>query len=102
MGSREMLALRVAAAEAVWKVGERRDLALPFLAWALNDEYWGVSRNVAQVLIGMGPVGSRRGRHHGFSRYSVSPAAAAGELCRSAGGGRVNGVEEARQVAVRR
>ena len=33
-----VLVLRVAAAEAVWKVGGRDDLALPFLAWALKDE----------------------------------------------------------------
>jgi hypothetical protein len=39
-----VLVLRVAAAEAVWKVGGRHDLALPFLAWALKDDYWGVSR----------------------------------------------------------
>lgn len=51
-----VLALRVAAAEAVWKVGGRHDLALPFLAWALKDEYWGVSRKAAQVLGEMGPV----------------------------------------------
>lgn len=49
-----VLALRVAAAEAVWKVGGRRDLALPFLAWALKDEYWGVSRKAAEVLAEMG------------------------------------------------
>lgn len=51
-----VLALRVAAAEAVWKVGGRHDLALPFLAWALKDEYWGVSRKAAEVLAEMGPV----------------------------------------------
>jgi HEAT repeat protein len=51
-----VLALRVAAAEAVWKVGGRHDLALPFLAWALKDEYWGVSRKAACVLGEMGPV----------------------------------------------
>ncbi|MCY2967727.1 MAG: HEAT repeat domain-containing protein [Planctomycetota bacterium] len=50
------LALRVAAAEAVWKVGGRHDLALPFLAWALKDEYWGVSRTAAQALGEMGYV----------------------------------------------
>jgi hypothetical protein len=50
------LLLRVAAAEAVWKVGGRHDLALPFLAWALRDEYWGVSRTAAGVLAEMGPV----------------------------------------------
>jgi hypothetical protein len=51
-----VLALRVAVAEAVWKVGGRHDLALPFLAWALKDDYWGVSRKAAQVLGEMGPV----------------------------------------------
>ena len=51
-----VLALRVAAAEAAWKVGARHDLALPFLAWALKDEYWGVSRKAAQVLAEMGSV----------------------------------------------
>jgi hypothetical protein len=51
-----VLALRVAAAEAVWKVGGRHELALPFLAWALKDESWGVSRKAAQVLGEMGPV----------------------------------------------
>jgi HEAT repeat protein len=51
-----VLALRVAAAEAVWKVGGRHDLALPFLTWALKDEYWGVSRQAAQVLGEMGSV----------------------------------------------
>jgi HEAT repeat protein len=50
------LVLRVAAAEAVWKVGGRHDLALPFLAWALKDDYWGVSRTAAQVLGEMGSV----------------------------------------------
>lgn len=51
-----VLCLRVAAAEAAWKVGRRRDLALPFLAWALKDEYWGVSRKAAEVLREMGPA----------------------------------------------
>jgi HEAT repeat protein len=51
-----VLALRVAAAEALWKVGGRHDLALPFLVWALKDEYWGVSRKAVQVLAEMGSV----------------------------------------------
>lgn len=51
-----VLALRVAAAEAAWKVGGRHDLALPILAWALKDEYWGVSRKAAEVLGEMGTV----------------------------------------------
>ncbi len=50
------LVLRVAAAEAIWKVGGRHDLAVPFLAWALKDEYWGASRKAAQVLGEMGCV----------------------------------------------
>jgi HEAT repeat protein len=50
------LALRVAAAEGLWKVGMRHELALPFLVWALKDEYWGVSRKAAQVLGEMGSV----------------------------------------------
>jgi hypothetical protein len=49
------LALRVAAAVAVWKVSGCRDVALPFLAWALKDDYWGVSRRAAAVLAEMGP-----------------------------------------------
>jgi hypothetical protein len=51
-----VLALRVAAAEAVWKVGGRHDLALPFLAWALKDDYWGLSLKAARVLGEMGAV----------------------------------------------
>src|SRR4051812_44263067 len=50
------LALRVAAAAAVWKVGGRSDAALPFLAWALKDEYWGVARRAAEVLAEIGPA----------------------------------------------
>jgi hypothetical protein len=53
------LVLRVAAAEAVWKVGERRDLAEPFLTWALKDEDWGASRKAAEVLTEMGNVAHR-------------------------------------------
>jgi len=51
-----VLVLRVAAAEAVWKVGGRHDLALPFLAWALKDDYWGVSRKAAEMLGRMGAL----------------------------------------------
>ncbi len=50
------LILRVVAAEAVWKIGERHDLALPFLTWALKDDYWGISRKAAEVLGEMGPI----------------------------------------------
>jgi hypothetical protein len=56
MGPCEMLARRVATAEAVWKVGVRHDQALLFLAWALKDEHWGVSHKAAQALIGLGWV----------------------------------------------
>ena len=51
-----VLPLRVAAAEAVWRVGGRHDLALPFLTWALKDGYWGASRQAAEVLGEMGSV----------------------------------------------
>lgn len=51
-----VLALRVATAEALWRVGGRHDLALPFLAWALKDEDWGVSRDAAQILGEMGSL----------------------------------------------
>jgi hypothetical protein len=49
-----VLVLRVAAATAVWRVGGRHDPALPVLAWALKDEYWGVSRQAAEVIGEMG------------------------------------------------
>ncbi len=48
------LALRVAAAAAVWKVGHRCDVAIPFLAWALKDEYWGVAPRAVAVLSEIG------------------------------------------------
>ena len=84
-----VLALRVAAAEAAWKVGERHDLALPFLAWALTDEYWGVSLQAVQVLSEMGCVAHdavpdlvrlaerrhARGRFH-FEEFEQANAAA--------------------------
>ena len=50
------LALRVAAAAAIWKIGGRFDVAIPFLAWALKDEYWGVSYRAAEVLAEIGPA----------------------------------------------
>jgi hypothetical protein len=49
-----VLHLRVAAAKAVWKVGGRHDIALPFLAWALKDTYWGMSLKAAVVMGEMG------------------------------------------------
>lgn len=48
--------LRVATAEALWKVDMRFDVALPFLAWALKDEYWGASLTAVQVLSEMGTM----------------------------------------------
>ena len=50
------IAVRVAAAEAVWKVGQRHDLALPILAWALKDEQWGMSEKAAKLLGEMGGI----------------------------------------------
>ena len=44
------LALRVAAAAAIWRVGRRFDVVLPFLVWALKDEYWGVAPRAVEVL----------------------------------------------------
>ena len=50
------IVLRVTVAEALWKVGRRDDLALPFLAWALKDDFWGASRTAVRVLGEMGAV----------------------------------------------
>lgn len=44
------LALRVAAAAALWKVGQCWTLTVPFLLWALKDEYWGVAPRAAEIL----------------------------------------------------
>lgn len=48
------LVLRVAAAAAVWKVSHRCDVAIPFLAWALKDEHWGVAPRAVVVLSEIG------------------------------------------------
>jgi hypothetical protein len=48
------VALRVAAAAALWKVSHRFDVAIPFLAWALKDEYWGVAPRAVAVLSEIG------------------------------------------------
>jgi len=45
-----VLALRVAAARALWRVGRRADLALPYLLKALDDDYWGVARTAIETL----------------------------------------------------
>jgi hypothetical protein len=88
------LALRVAAAEAVWKVDGRHDLALPILAWALRDEYWGVSLQAARVLGEMGTAAhaaipdlvdlaarrSAHGRYH-FEEFRSAADRAAGWSC---------------------
>ena len=47
-------ALRVAAADAAWKIGQCRDLSLPIVAWALRDQYWGYSRTAVKILLEMG------------------------------------------------
>src|SRR5262249_38516127 len=44
------LLIRVAAAEAALRVGNRCDIALPFLVWALQDEQWGAARRAVQLL----------------------------------------------------
>lgn len=48
------LCLRIAAAEAAWKVGGLVELALPILAWGLKDEYWEASRKAVKTLGEMG------------------------------------------------
>jgi hypothetical protein len=48
------LALRVAAAAAVWRVSGQCEVALPFLAWALKDEYWGVAPRAVEILAEIG------------------------------------------------
>jgi hypothetical protein len=45
-----VLALRVAAAAAIWRVDRNWSLAIPFLAWALKDEYWGVAPRAVEIL----------------------------------------------------
>src|SRR5438128_717854 len=52
-----VLALRVAAARALWRIGRRADLALPHLIEALEDEDWGVARTVVEALSEMGEAG---------------------------------------------
>lgn len=44
------IALRVAAAVALWRVDRNWCLAAPFLTWALKDEYWGVAPRAVEVL----------------------------------------------------
>lgn len=44
------LALRVAAAAALWRASGHWSLAIPFLAWALKDEYWGVAPRAVEIL----------------------------------------------------
>jgi HEAT repeat protein len=51
------LALRVSAAAAIWRVGHTCDVAIPFLAWALKDEYWGVVPRAVEILAEIGHAG---------------------------------------------
>lgn len=44
------LILRVAVAVALWKIDGNLSLALPFLAWALKDEYFGVAPKAVETL----------------------------------------------------
>ena len=48
------LVLRVAAAAALWKIDRNSSLAMPFLAWALKDEYWGVAPRAVEILAEIG------------------------------------------------
>ena len=48
------LALRVSAAAAIWKVSHQTTEAIPVLAWALKDEYWGLSPRAVEVLAEIG------------------------------------------------
>lgn len=48
------LILRVSAATAIWKIDRRLDIVLPFLTWALKDEYWGVAPRAVEVLAEIG------------------------------------------------
>src|SRR5262249_25442434 len=52
-----VLALRVAAARALWRIGGRSDLPLPRLIAALEDEQWGVVRTAVESLSEMGEAG---------------------------------------------
>jgi hypothetical protein len=47
-------ALRVAAAAAIWKISHRFDVSIPFLLWALKDDYWGVVPRAVEVLSEIG------------------------------------------------
>ncbi len=44
------LALRVSAAAALWRASGHWNLAVPFLTWALKDEYWGVAPRAVEIL----------------------------------------------------
>ena len=48
------LVLRVAAAAAICRIGMIKHEALPVLAWALKDEYWGVAPDAVEVLTEVG------------------------------------------------
>ena len=48
------LVLRVAAAAAICRIGMIKHEALPVLAWALKDEYWGVVPDAVEVLTEVG------------------------------------------------
>jgi hypothetical protein len=49
------IVLRVGAASAIWKVSHHQfDVVLPFLAWALKDDHWGVIDRALSVLTEIG------------------------------------------------
>ncbi len=48
------LVLRVAVAAALWRVDRCWTLAVPFLTWALKDEFWGVAPRAVEILAEIG------------------------------------------------
>lgn len=51
------LALRVAAAAALWQITREWTLAVPILTWALKDEYWGDAPRAIKILAEIGHPG---------------------------------------------
>lgn len=77
------LILRVAAAAALWEVEGNWSVAMPFLAWALKDEHWGVAPRALGVIAQIGHaavvpdlirLAERRLAHGPFQCEELSPA----------------------------
>lgn len=85
-----VLVLRVAAAAAAWRVGGECNLAVPVLAWALKDEYWGVAPRAAEILSEIGHAGvvpdlirlAERRLAHGPFHFEAFASAAGGSAGR--------------------